>query len=57
LVIDTKKLEHAGVKSYRVADVVTNPALPEDDEYILVAADFGTVAESVVVRRYEVLAP
>ncbi len=53
LVIDTATLKAAGVRVYRVAEIASNPALPQDDEYVLVAPDFGTLPETVVVERYE----
>lgn len=39
----------AGVSAYSVRDIVPQPSVPEDDEVILVAEDFGTLPASIVV--------
>ncbi len=54
LVIDTALLAQHQVRCYRVSEYVTRPSIPEDDEYILVARDFKTLPDGIVVERYAV---
>ena len=53
LVIDTSLLARNRVIPYRVRTAAGKPAVPEDDEYILVAGDCGALPEAIVVRRYQ----
>ena len=54
LVVDTKLLSWHAVTAYRVAEIATTPSIPDDDEYILVAADFCDLPEAIVVDRFDV---
>ena len=56
LVIDPAKAAELGVSCYVVNDVVRNPAIPEDDEIILVARDFGPLPEQLVYEVVKVCA-
>ncbi len=48
--IDTERLEAAQVTAYPVSDHATQPAIPGDEEVILVAADYGVLPEEIVVE-------
>jgi hypothetical protein len=48
--IDRSLLAHHGVSEYIVADYVRQPSIPEDEEVILVAQDFGALPSSVIVE-------
>ncbi len=48
-VIDPSICESLGVKLYVVRNIVPSPSIPEDDEVILVAKDFGEVPKEVIV--------
>lgn len=54
LKIDRKLLAPHGVDEYRVSDVVPQPSVPQDDEYILVATNEGALPKAIVVDRFEV---
>ena len=48
--IDTERLEVTQVTAYPVSDHATQPAIPGDEEVILVAADYGVLPEEIVVE-------
>ena len=48
--IDTSLLEQYGVKGYIVEEHVKRPAIPEDEEIILVARDFGVLPSEIVIE-------
>ena len=48
--IDHTLIKEYGVREFIVADYATQPSIPEDDEVILVASDYGVIPESVVVE-------
>lgn len=57
--IDRELLEINGVKEYVVAQYVTSPSIPEDDEVIIVEKDFSTlpdaiIAEIIVLEKNEI---
>lgn len=47
--ISVKKLIEASVLVYKVNDLVPHPAVPDDDEHILVARDCKEISEQVIV--------
>ena len=49
-VICPKLCEKHNVKMYKVAEIVPNPSVPEDEEIILVASDFGEIPIAVRVE-------
>ena len=53
---DSMGLRNLGVHIFRVKHLVPAPAVavPEDDEYILVADDFGAIPKSAVVQIHDV---
>jgi hypothetical protein len=48
--IDRQLLDGNGVKQWLVEQFVVQPSIPEDDEVILVANDFGALPDSIVVE-------
>lgn len=52
--IDVELLKDHGVSHYAVAEHATKPALPGDQEVILVAKDFGVLPVGIVVDVVEV---
>jgi hypothetical protein len=48
--IDRHLLDGNGVKQWLVAQFVVQPSIPEDDEVILVANDFGALPDIIVVE-------
>ena len=52
--IDTELLEEYGVCKYIVSHHATLPAIPEDQEVILVAKDFGALPGEIIVEILEV---
>lgn len=48
-------LMKARVAIYKVNELVPHPAMPEDDEHVLVASDFGSIPESAIVSIEEVI--
>jgi hypothetical protein len=54
--IDTELLEKCGVSAYSVSEHATAPAIPDDEEVILVAKDFGPLPSEIVVEVFEVVA-
>lgn len=55
LFIDIEKCQELGIEQYRVNTLVHHPAVPEDDEVILVAPS-GDISEQVVVKVERVCA-
>jgi hypothetical protein len=47
--VSVKMLSEASVLTYKVNDLIPHPAIPEDDEHILVAKDFHEIPEKVIV--------
>jgi hypothetical protein len=52
--IDTAQLPLFDVTAYVVADYAVQPSVPEDNEVILVAQDFGALPREIVVEIIEV---
>jgi hypothetical protein len=52
-VISVAALNAAGVAVYVVNDIVPKPSVPEDEEVILVAQDFGVLPHQIVVEVRE----
>ena len=48
--LSIKELIKCGVSIYRVNDLVPIPAIPDDDEHILVAKDFGQIPELAIIN-------
>ncbi len=48
--IDRELLESNNVKEWLVAQYVTHPSVPEDDEVILVSNDFDILPENIIVE-------
>lgn len=49
-VVSVKALKSAGVAAYIVSEIVPMPSIPEDDEVILVAQDFGPLPRHIVIE-------
>ena len=49
-VIDRDRLAENHISTYVVNDLLVAPSVPEDDEVILVANDFGALPASVIVE-------
>lgn len=54
--IDASVLHEHRVREYRVADYVRTPAIPEDDEHILVSEDGGVIPAGAILRVVELSA-
>jgi hypothetical protein len=54
--LDVEKLRQCGVAIWPVQDFAWVPAVPEDDENILVASDFGPIPTAAVVQVHKVFA-
>ncbi len=54
--IDTELLKGYEVSAYRVSEHATLPAIPNDEEIILVGKDFGTLPSEIVVEVLEIVA-
>jgi|SRR6267154_2144245 len=52
-VIGVDTLHPAGVTAYVVNEIVPMPSVPEDEEVILVAQDFGSLPSAIVVEIIE----
>ncbi len=52
--IDSELLDAYYVSRYVVAEHATSPAIPEDEEVILVAQDFGPLPSQIVVEVMDV---
>ena len=52
--IDSDLLKKHGVSAYAVADHASSPAIPGDEEIILVARDFGPLPADIVVQVFQV---
>ncbi|MDB5921170.1 MAG: hypothetical protein JWN13_106 [Betaproteobacteria bacterium] len=48
--IDSARLQAAGITAYLVKEVAVHPAVPDDEEVILVARDYGALPAEVVVE-------
>ena len=48
--IDTALLKAHGVTPYPVDQHAVKPAIPEDEEVILVASDFGALPDDIIVE-------
>jgi len=46
--IDRRLLSKHNVLEYLVSEIVTYPSIPEDDEVILVASDYGPIPDDVI---------
>ena len=55
--IDTALLDEHGVKAFPVDQHAVKPAIPEDREVILVAQDFGSLPDQIIVEVIPVLPP
>jgi hypothetical protein len=51
--IDTDYCEKLGISVYVVSEIVPSPSIPEDDEVILVAKDFGELPIKIVTKIHE----
>lgn len=47
--LSVNALRDEGVMIYKVSEYATNPAIPEDDEHVLVASDFGEISTLAIV--------
>ncbi len=52
--IDTEQFESAGVIAYDISEYAPNPAIPEDQEVILVAKHFGALPENIIAEIIKV---
>jgi hypothetical protein len=52
-VINTEALASLGVTAYVVNEIVPMPSIPEDEEVILVAQDFGSLPKGIIVETIE----
>ncbi|MGL4349708.1 MAG: hypothetical protein ACRCT2_03880 [Plesiomonas shigelloides] len=52
--LSIEKLLAHGVTIFKVNDMVPGPAIPIDDEHILVAKDFGCIPECAIISIEEV---
>lgn len=52
--IDTHQLSHAGVEAHIVSEHAPMPSIPEDEEVILVASDYGALPSDIVVEIIKV---
>ena len=52
--LDRDKFAVNGISEYIVSDYVANPAVPQDDEVILVAQDLSCIPEAVIIRKERV---
>jgi hypothetical protein len=52
--IDTHLLSQFGVTAYPVAEHAEKPAIPDDEEIILVASDFGRLPNEIVIEVIDV---
>lgn len=49
--IDVELLKRHDVAAYVVAEYATSPAIPGDEEVVLVAQDFGPLPDEIIVER------
>jgi hypothetical protein len=54
ITFDTAILVQQGVQIYRVKAIVPHPAVPEDDEYVLVARNCGAIPSEAVLSVRDV---
>ena len=52
--LSIEKLVSNGVKIYRVNDLVPDPAVPEDDEHVIVSDDFGSIPDCAILEVIEI---
>ncbi|MBZ0131245.1 MAG: hypothetical protein K8F53_01405 [Rhodocyclaceae bacterium] len=52
--IDTALLAQYAVIAYPVSEYATKPAIPEDEEIILVASNFGVLPDGIIVDVVDV---
>ena len=52
-VINAGVLKHFGVTAYVVREIVPMPSIPEDEEVILVAQDFGPLPKQIIEEFIE----
>lgn len=52
--LSIEKLKDNGVKIYRVNDLIPYPAIPEDDEHVIVSEDFGSIPTSAILEVIEI---
>lgn len=52
--IDRKLLSEYGVKEYVISEYLPHPSVPDDNEVILVAQDFGQLPTSIIVEILKV---
>ena len=52
--IDATLLKQYGVTAYRVLEHAVRPAIPGDEEVILVASDFGVLPDEIIAEVIEV---
>lgn len=55
--IDVKLFDLYGVKAFSIDQYALRPAIPSDQEVILVASDLGAIPENVIVEIIEVTSP
>jgi len=55
--IDVNLLSQCGVKAFPVDQHAVRPAIPNDREIILVANDFGTLPDEIIIEIIEVTSP
>jgi hypothetical protein len=54
--IDTELLEKYEVSAYSVSEHAVAPAIPDDEEVILVAKDFGPLPNEIIIEVFEIVA-
>jgi hypothetical protein len=54
-VIDETKCQSHKVSVYEVKDIVPIPSVPEDDEVVLVASDFGELPRELIIEIKKVI--
>jgi hypothetical protein len=52
-IINVEVLASEGVTAYVVSDIVPMPSIPEDEEVILVANDFGALPKGIIIELTE----
>jgi hypothetical protein len=52
--IDRSLLPSMGIMEYVVSEFVANPAVPEDEEVILVSDDGGELSENIIIEKRKV---
>jgi hypothetical protein len=54
-VIDETKCQSHKISVYKVKDIVPIPSVPEDDEVVLVASDFGELPRELIIEIKKVI--